>query len=367
VIVTWRVIYNALGYGAAASGFVIDPGREPLRYAQAVLERAPVLLSGQWGPTPAEMLNLFSDYAQGRYLLITVAFSVLVLIILLPLLRNNRVALYWFVGMLLCIPPICATVPMNRNLLFVAIGAFGLTAQFIGGLFLKENWTLRSDYWRVPAWILCIALIFTHVGVAGVARIRAPKTTSFAFDTFYSTIEIDQAVDLTDKTVVVVNAPYPFLFLGMPVLRAYWNQPLPRRTRLLAPGFVPLEITRTGEKTLRVKAQTGHLLSPDASRRDFKPNFAYFYYEFNSFFRPHDLPFEVGEKIDLSDMSAEVTEVDSNGQPMEVQFHFAVPLDDPSLYWLQWNWKGPGFGEYSTFKAPAVEEQTHTKGPVGDN
>ena len=366
VIVTWRVIYNALGYGAVASGFVIDPGREPLRYAQAVLERVPVLLSGQWGPTPAEMLNLFSGYAQGQYLLIAVAFSVLVLIILLPLLRNNRIALYWFVAMLLCVLPVCATVPMNRNLLFVAIGAFGLTAQFIGGLFLRENWTSRSDYWRVPAWILCIVLIFTHVGVAGVARIRAPKTMSFVFDTFYSTIEVGQAVDLTDKTVVVVNAPYPFLFLGMPVLRAYWNQPIPERIRLLAPGFAPLEIARTGEKTLRVKAQTGNLLSPDTSRRDFKPNIAYFYYEFNSLFRPHDLPFEVGERIELNDMSVEVIELDNDGQPTEILIDFAVPLDDPSLLWLQWNWKGPGFGEYSTFQVPAIGEEASTKGPFGD-
>jgi len=255
---------------------------------------------------------------------------------------------------------------MNRNLLFVAIGAFGLTAQFIGGLFLRENWTSRSDYWRVPAWILCIVLIFTHVGVAGVARIRAPKTMSFVFDTFYSTIEVGQAVDLTDKTVVVVNAPYPFLFLGMPVLRAYWNQPIPERIRLLAPGFAPLEIARTGEKTLRVKAQTGNLLSPDTSRRDFKPNIAYFYYEFNSLFRPHDLPFEVGERIELNDMSVEVIELDNDGQPTEILIDFAVPLDDPSLLWLQWNWKGPGFGEYSTFQVPAIGEEASTKGPFGD-
>jgi hypothetical protein len=366
VIAVWRVIYNALGYGASGSGFIIDPGREPLRYAQAVLERAPILLSGQWGPTPAEMLNFFSAHIQGQYLLVTVAFLALLLVILLPLLRNNRVALYWFVGMLLCVLPICATIPMNRNLLFVAMGAFGLMAQFLGGLFVKESWTVRSRYWRVAAWILCITLIFTHVGVSAVARIRAPKTTSFVFDTFYSTINVDQSADLTGKTVVVVNAPHPFLFLGLPVLRAYWNQPLPRRTRLLAPGFVPLEITRTGETTLRVKAQTGTLLSPDASRRDFKPNFAYFYYEFNSLFRPQDRPFEVGERIELSDMSAEVIEVDSNGQPTEIHIHFDVSLNDPSLHWLQWNWKGPGLGDYSTFHVPAVGEVTHTNDPFGD-
>jgi hypothetical protein len=367
VIAAWRMIYNSLGYGAAGSGFVIDPGREPMRYAQAVLERAPLLLSGQWGGTPAEMLNIFSDYVGALYLLASVLFLTLILLVFIPLLRKNRVALYWFVGMLLCVLPICATIPMNRNLLFVAIGAFGVMTQFIGGLFTKENWTARSRFWRVPAWIICVTLIFVHTGFAIVSRARAPKTVSFIFDTFYSTIEVDSAVDLTDKTLVVVNAPHPFLFMGLPLLRAYWNEPLPERTRLLAPAFMPLKITRTGEKILLIEVQTGNILSTDKSRKDFKPNFANFYYNFNSLFRPKDLPFKAGEKVRLSDMSAEVISVDADGQPTTVRFEFDVSLNDSSLRWLQWNWKKSGFGSYSTFKIPAIGEASFTPGPFGDS
>ena len=363
VIVIWRIIYNALGYGAHGSGFIIDPGSEPLRYAWAVVKRAPVLLSGQWGWQPAEMFNLFSDYAKRWNLLAAAAFLLLILIVFVPLLRKSRVALFWFVGMILCILPICATSPMNRNLLFAAIGAFGLTAQFLGGLFTKESWVPRSQLWRVPAWILCLTLIIIHIVLAGVGRITAPRTWSFVFDTFYSTIDIGSEPDLENKTTVVVNAPNPFLLLGLPVLRAYENKPLPERTRILAPGFVPLEITRTGEKTLLLKAQTGHILSPETSREDFKPNFVYFYKEFNSLFRPENLPFRAGEQVELTGMSVEVIDIDRAGQPVEIQFHFAVSLDDPSLSWLQWDWKKGGFGSYSRFKVPAVGEKTYIPGP----
>jgi hypothetical protein len=363
VIVIWRIIYNALGYGAHGGGFIIDPGSEPLRYAWAVVKRAPVLLSGQWGWQPAEMFNLFSDYAKRWNLLAAAAFLLLILIVFVPLLRKSRVALFWFVGMILCILPICATSPMNRNLLFAAIGAFGLTAQFLGGLFTKESWVPRSQLWRVPAWILCLTLIIIHIVLAGVGRITAPRTWSFVFDTFYSTIDIGSEPDLENKTTVVVNAPNPFLLLGLPVLRAYENKPLPERTRILAPGFVPLEITRTGEKTLLLKAQTGHILSPETSREDFKPNFVYFYEEFNSLFRPENLPFRAGEQVELTGMSVEVIDIDRAGQPVEIQFHFAVSLDDPSLSWLQWNWKKGGFGSYSRFKVPAVGEKTYIPGP----
>ena len=366
VVAAWRMIYNGLGYGAIASGFVIDPGREPMRYAQAVLERAPVLLSGQWGGTPAEMLNIFSEYAGALYLLAAMLYLTLILLVFLPLLHKNRVALYWFVGMLLCVLPICASIPMNRNLLFVAIGAFGVMAQFIGGLFAGENWTVKSRFWRVPAWILCVTLIFVHVGFTIVSRARAPKTVSFFFDTVYSTIEVDPADDLTSKTLVVVNAPNPMLFLGMPLFRAYWNEPLPERTRLLAPAFAPLKITRTGDKTLLIEAQTGNILSTDKSRKDFKPNFANFYYHFNSLFRPKYMPFKAGEKTALSDMSAEVISVDTDGQPTKVRYDFDVSLNDPSLRWLQWNWKGSGFGSYSIFKIPPIGETSFTTGPFGD-
>jgi hypothetical protein len=367
VIAAWRTVYNALGYGAAASGFLIDPGREPMRYARAVLERAPVLFSGQWGGTPAEMLNLFSDYAGVWYLLASALYLTLILLVFLPLLRKNRVALFWFVGMLLCVLPICATSPMNRNLLFVAVGAFGVMTQFIGGLFTQENWTARSRFWRVPAWILCVTLIFVHAGFSIVSRARSPKMVSFFFDTLNSTIKVDPTNDLTDKTLVVVNAPNPFLFLGLPVLRDYYNQSLPTKIRLLVPGYNPLKVTRIGEKTLLIETQTGSLMKTDPSGRDFKPNFVYFYHELSSLFRPDGLPFKAGEKIKLTDMSAEVIEVDADSQPTTVRFEFEVSLDDPNLCWQKWQWKKSGFGLYSMFEVQAVGKELILGGPFGNH
>ncbi|MHC4118191.1 MAG: hypothetical protein ACYSWO_11855 [Planctomycetota bacterium] len=365
VIVGWRIIYNSLGYGARGSGFVIDPVREPVRYMQAVLERAPLLFAGQWGATSAELVSIFSDYARGCYLLVSMLFLIVVLLVLVPLLRKNRVARYWFLGTMLSILPICATIPMNRNLLFVAIGAFALMAQFIGGLFARQDWAPRSRLWRVPAWIICMTFILTHVGFTAASRVKAPAMMSFAFDKIYSTVRIDPAQDLTGKTLVVVNAPNPFLFMGVPALKAYWDEPLPERTRVLAPGFRPLKITRTGDRTLLVESRAGDILSVDTSRRDFVPNFAYFANDFNSLFRPADMPFQTGHKTELSDMSVEVVAVGSQGQPTKVRFDFAVSLDDPSLVWCQWTWKKGGLGSYSRFKIPAVREEAQTNGPFG--
>jgi len=58
--------------------------------------------------------------------------------------------------------------------------------------------------------------------------------------------------------------------------------------------------------------------------------------------------------------------VDADGQPTTVRFDFLVSLDDPSLRWLQWNWKNSGFGSYSTFEMPHVGETSYTTGPFDD-
>jgi hypothetical protein len=268
--------------------------------------------------------------------------------------------------MLLSLLPICATLAMSRNSLFVAIGAFGLIAAFLGGFFTKESWVPRSRYWRVAAGILCLALLLAHVGVAAVGRTFAPRTTAGAFRMFYSTVKVGPSIDLREKTLVVVNAPNPFLFLGLPFFQDYWKEALPEGTRLLAPGFTPLEITRTGERTLLVTARRGTLLSTNTSRREFKLNFAYFYHHFNSLFRPVDRPFKVGEQVRLSDMSVQIAEVDDNERPTQIALEFSVSLDDPALRWLQWHWDRLGSGHYSTFDVPPVGQTVFTPGPFGE-
>jgi hypothetical protein len=65
-------------------------------------------------------------------------------------------------------------------------------------------------------------------------------------------------------------------------------------------------------------------------------------------------------------MSAEVISIDADGQPTTVRFDFRVSLNDPSMRWLQWNWKKSGFGSYSTFKIPPIGETSSTTGPFGD-
>jgi hypothetical protein len=287
---------------------------------------------------------------------IVIVFVVVVLIVLLPLVCKDRLARFWLLGMYLSVVPVCATVPMSRNLLFVAIGAFGLMAQFTAGLLTKKDWLPTYRLWRSAAWTLCTLLLIVHLPVAAGARISTPIMTSFLAKNVKSTMEIGSLEGSENQDLVVVNAPNPASFLYMPFLRAYEGQPLPRAIRVLAPGFGPLEIIRTGDNSVVLRARGGNLLT---GREKDSIDFVYFY-RYVSDVRSASHPLQPGDRVELPRMSADVIAVDESGVPTEVLFKFPVSLEDSSLRWLHWDWKKD---RYAPFKVPAVGEQAQVKGP----
>ncbi len=359
LIVLWRIIYSALGHGAYGGNFYLDPAREPLRYAWAVITRGPVLLMGQWSCIPADIFNFIPDSAKAQYLPIIIVFVVLVLIVLLPLVCKDRLARLWLIGMYLSVVPVCATVPMSRNLLFVAIGAFGLMAQFIGGLVTRQDWLPVSRLWRGAAWTLCILLLIVHLPMAAIVRISTPIMTSFLVKNVQSTMEIGSPKGFEDQDLVVVNAPNPSAFIYMPFLRAYEGQPLPRAIRVLAPGFGPLEIIRSDDNDVVLRARGGNLLAFQEQNSQDSIDFAYFYRSVSDV-RGARHPLKLGDRAELPRMSVEVIAVDGSGVPTEVLFKFAASLEDGSLRWLQWDWEK---GRYVPFKVPAVGQAVQISGP----
>ena len=97
VAFVWHAAYHALGRGARFSGLYLDPAQEPLRFAAAVLTRAPLLLLGQLGLPPAEAPLFLPQLAQPIILLaIVVAFWLA--FAAWPLLRSDAQARFWTRG-----------------------------------------------------------------------------------------------------------------------------------------------------------------------------------------------------------------------------------------------------------------------------
>jgi len=357
VIVLWRIFYNTLGYGVYGCGLYVDPGYNPLNYALAVVKIAPILLMGQLGWQSPEILLFTPDSAITIVWLISVAFLVLVFIVLVPLLRKSRLARFWFTATIFSVLPLCAAWPSSRHLPFVGIAAFGLISLFVGGLLAKESWIPKSLLRRVATWAICIIFILVHVPMAAVARIMAPKMTSFAFNVMNLGMDVGSPTGLENQDMVVVNAPSAFSLLVVPLVKAYEGEPLPKAVRILAPGLRALEIHRSGEKTLLLRTKSGSIFS---CNQQSLLHFVYFFKRLNDAFRSDRFPFHAGQTIILPRFEVQVIAVDQKGQPKEVSFNFSVPLEDASLYWLQFDWQNSC---YSSFEVPAIGETVKIAGP----
>jgi len=67
VIVLWRIVYNALGYGVANVGVYVDPVNDPVRYALALVERAPLMLTGLLTPLSPDVPYFLSTAARAKF------------------------------------------------------------------------------------------------------------------------------------------------------------------------------------------------------------------------------------------------------------------------------------------------------------
>ncbi len=356
VTLGWRVVYNALGYGASSGGFYIDPVREPLRYTLAVLDRLPFLLAGQWTSLPPEFCGMLSGAPKQILWAALLALTAGLPAVLWPLLRENRRARFWLVGMYVSAVPICAAVPMSRALVFVAVGAFGLIAELAGNWRQIADWTPKFGWRRVLVSGLVIGALATHLPWAAVRRALAPSVTARLERRMNKTMALGLLWWWRSEDLVLVNAPNPAAFLYDPFRNAYHGRLLPGGVRTLAPAFGPLEVVRTQPQRLVVRSLWRNLLDCPSYEG---LHFAFFYRALCDV-RSSGQPMRAGQRLVLPRMSVEVLRVDERGLPVEAAFDFPVPLEDASLQWIYWDWQRR---DWAVFPVPQIGASVTLAGP----
>lgn len=334
VVFIWRCLWTYLGYGFANIGCYVDPLGEPLRYISMVIDHGPFLLQSSLAVPPADICILLSSQAWIVVWRGVCVFLVLTALVFFPLLKKNRTARFWAVGMLLSVLPICATFPTDRLLLFVGIGAMGLVAEFVAFVFTKTQGRPKLLLWRVPAMLLAVLFILIHLVIAPLVlpfKAAFPMGPKEFIDSLQNLTSFDRSIEKQD--LVVVNPPSAFVALTCLPAWASEGQPLPRHLRILASSqFRPVEIHRINDKTIKVRPRDGYLVLV-----------------FDKLFRNEQHALSVGDRIELTGMTVEVTELTGDGQPAEAAFTFSVGLEDASLHWLQYK-----NGRFVSFSPPAV-------------
>ena len=318
VVVVWRSLRDHWGYGVQNLGLYIDPITDPGPFTAAIGTRIPLLLLGQLSPIPAESAVLTNPTQFAALLAVAVGFLCLLAFALAPLLARDRTARFWGLGMVLATVPLAATLPGDRLLTFVGLGAAGLLAQFWTFVFGAASFSDYRPGWRTVALPLAWFLIAVHAIIGPLLlplRAGNPIGPSAVERRFYVGSNVLSQAE--GRTVIIVNAPsVPHVGYSL-LIQEQAGNPVPRHLRALAPAVPAVIVRRVDDHTLAIRPQGGYLRWP-----------------LDRVFRNKRRPLAAGDQVRLSGMSATVASVTEDGRPLEAVFQFDSPLDDPDFLWL---------------------------------
>jgi hypothetical protein len=321
VVVIWRWIYDHLGFGITGSGLYLDPVASPFDFATALLMRWPSMLATQWLPLPVDMIMFLPPVGRGVVAVVCVIIAASLVWLFAPLLRRSAEARFWAVGMSLALVPLCAAMPMARNLVIASIGGAALLAlqtQAVGllpGTEAKESGPLRR-------W-LTVALLVLHLPLAAAAlTVQVAHQNVFASFFLSGHRTVPDVPEIEEQSLVFVTG-YEFPSAYVPIARWVEGGHAPERTALLASLWADSRVTRAGAHTLVVEPAKGYLAA-ESDRLE----------------RPLSVPFAVGETVWMPDFDAEVRSITDDGRPRAVAFRFREPLDAPRYRWMKWGPRG---------------------------
>jgi hypothetical protein len=355
IIVLWRTIYKLGGFGLSHVGLYIDPGTEPLAFAQVAIPRAMALLGGQITGVAPDLLFAIKPSLHPLVIALYSASVLAALVVFLPWVRRDKTAAFWLAVALLAAIPAATVAPLSKNLGFVAVGVYGLMASFIAALVTRPSRLPERLTYRMPAWIACGLLLMMHIPVAIAGRVLTAEAIASGSRDMRSFINLDKSPDVENKNVIVVNAPCAITLAYMPFYKAYYHQPLPRTLRTLVPGCTSFDVQRTDEQTLVIRSRASDIFTCD----DVGP--AHIAYIFSACNVAVGVPkSKKGDRHDFDGLTVEVLEANAADVATRVAFRFDTSLDSPDFHWLRFDWR---MFSYRPFKIPAIGQSVTLSGP----
>jgi hypothetical protein len=309
VVVLWRVLYDALGYGVTGSGAYLDPVADPGSFLRAVPERCFALLSFCVSPP---FIPEFPAIAWWVLTLVLIAITaVFVVRVERPAARFGVLA-----AVLGCIP-LAASVPFERLLVLTSVGMALCWGE------LLDAWLLSGPA-RLSARAAAGLVVVVHLVISPVAFVgRGLEVDEMRLnEATFTEAAWPGSPTMAGKTVVVVHTPNYLVFeylLRTLAADGIDRLAMPERLWVLHAGDEPARIERLDAHTLELRAPLGW--SADVV---------------TSFWRsPTRAPFVVGDRVETRDFTAMIEEVE-RGKATRVVFRFETPLDDPTQVWVQW-------------------------------
>lgn len=324
VAALWFMVNRAMGYGAAGGGFYLDPLRQPVDFAGALLVRVPLLLASQLALPPADAWMQQPPGLQRGAAAVLAVLVALVARWLHKALRGDPRVPFLVTGTLLSLVPVSAAWPSDRLLLASGFGGFSLIALAVTGPHATRA--------------LRVAVVLVHVVIAGVLLPLKVLAIRGIFGGLVARATASLPIDATvgEAELMVLTSPDMLtpLYAGAVHVTSL-NHPAPRAIRTLAVHTQgTLRARRTDMRVLEVTLSEGFL--HDAM---------------SQIVRGPPWRFRVGDTIEAGTLHAEVLAVGAHGRPTTMRFTLDHLLNDRAHRWVRWEgdrfipWTPPAVGQ----------------------
>lgn len=311
LLLAWRLGYQAMGFGASASGAYIDPIGNPILFAEHLPYRLAWLIAFVVVPVRAALIDTLPHVA--RLGLIT-GLLLAGAVVMHAAWRQRSTHRHWLLAIAGCLLPLAASVPGDRLLSFAVIGVCPLIATFLVEL-LDTPTRLRALGGSV--------IVATHLLLSPALLAWGSVDLSHGFrETAQTHPGLDFATDdeMAQRSLVVLWAPgYAFVH-EMAAARMAAGRRAPTFTWVLGISEDEPEISAEGCCTVVVRSAGG------LGREVFAANY-----------RGPQVPFEAGESVKTLAFEAHVETVNADGFATQVRFVFADRLRSGRMVFIRWH------------------------------
>jgi hypothetical protein len=358
LVVAWRVAYNLAGHGSTNIGLYVDPGHEPLRFLEQLVQVLPCIIASviigidnlpsSVGPTDTPWV-------------VAVAWTIIALALIgaRRLLRDDPVARFMALGAALAAIPHSALLSAgSRSGTFVAIGLFYVLCRWI-----ESTWQRRHER-RRHAFTSGLAITWHCVlpGLVALAvslRLVTPAPYQNPLDTLTA-----PALHEGQRSLVVVNPPAPTQLFYLPFEWQHQGRPLPPAIHSLAPGMTSLRLERTGERSFLLRSTqpmaVNHQVDISLGGQYRGQHPAFINQMLHGLVTSPLRRFTETGDIRAAGMTITPVEVDA-GLPVAVRIRFDGDINPDDLVWTFYDWKK---ARYELMAAPKRGEVLHFSGPL---
>lgn len=353
------------GYGAYGSDMYLDPTRDLGFFMRHGLVRLPVLIGDLvWG-LPSEYWTFGLSRWTLRFLpyglpasflapeparalqawLGAIAAAILVWLSLAAIrgagspTERRRVA--WLAaGGGMALLPLLAGFPTTRALLSPLIGYCALLAVLMAQALRPGPHGKAARTAQLAAAILCVVQLWVGTRESADAARSLAKDANLVRDVALGA-EVDLA-KLPTQRAVLLNAGHPGVPIYFSLARALYGRATPMSAWTLNPSFLPVWLTRLGDRTLELEVVHGSLLTG----------------LFERVFRTHEAVVVPGQRFVLDGLTLTAVQTRYGGIT-RLRADFDRPLEDPSWCFLISSTTG-----LSRYVVPAIGERVMVPAPT---